>query len=235
MRVWDVNPGYLNRQSLLGEHRELHAIVAVLRQRTRGYSRHPETLRWIGYGWAIRQRHRLLAAEMALRGFADQSPVRLRSRQGRWPATYVDEPCQQYAILARKYARRADGRIALPETTQQLWAQHKYSVMARDPSAYKTIGASVAGLRHKDGFCQLAADLVDLLRLPPPEGRLRNALQHLWGHVSRHSALTGREIESLPSGKFLAIIQQLAITSHEPYLTASTALSELAAWIARPA
>jgi len=25
MRVWDINPGYLNRQSLLGEHRELQA------------------------------------------------------------------------------------------------------------------------------------------------------------------------------------------------------------------
>jgi hypothetical protein len=30
MRVWDVNPGYLNRPSLLGEHREIHAIVSIL-------------------------------------------------------------------------------------------------------------------------------------------------------------------------------------------------------------
>jgi hypothetical protein len=31
MRIWDVNPGYLKRQSLLGEHRELHAIFPLLK------------------------------------------------------------------------------------------------------------------------------------------------------------------------------------------------------------
>ena len=31
MRIWDVNPGYLNRQSLLGEHRELHGIYIILK------------------------------------------------------------------------------------------------------------------------------------------------------------------------------------------------------------
>ena len=48
MRVWDINPGYLNRQSLLGEHRELQAVVVVLRDEKKGYSNHPETRRWIG-------------------------------------------------------------------------------------------------------------------------------------------------------------------------------------------
>jgi len=26
MRIWDIDPGFLNAQSLLGEHRELHGI-----------------------------------------------------------------------------------------------------------------------------------------------------------------------------------------------------------------
>jgi len=73
MRVWDINPGYLNRQSLLGEHRELHGIVSIILKKKKGYSNHPETVRWIGYGWALRQRHRLLAAEMSLRGFTDRT------------------------------------------------------------------------------------------------------------------------------------------------------------------
>lgn len=34
MRIWDINPGYLNRQSLLGDHRELHGIVSI-QQRAR--------------------------------------------------------------------------------------------------------------------------------------------------------------------------------------------------------
>jgi hypothetical protein len=46
MRVWDVAAGYLNRGSLLGEHREIHGIAAILSHGMRGYSRHPETLRW---------------------------------------------------------------------------------------------------------------------------------------------------------------------------------------------
>jgi len=44
MRVWDINPGYLNRQNLLGEHRELHGIVSILVNRKKGYANHPETV-----------------------------------------------------------------------------------------------------------------------------------------------------------------------------------------------
>jgi len=92
MRIWDINPGYLNRQSLLGEHRELHGIVSIITQKKKGYSKHPETLRWSGYGWALKQRHRLLATEMALRGYVDRSPVLTRSRNGQWPVVYIDAP-----------------------------------------------------------------------------------------------------------------------------------------------
>ena len=68
MRIWDLNPGYLNRQSLLGEHRELHGIVSILVNKKKGYAKHPETLRWVKHGWALTMRHNLLAAEMSLRG-----------------------------------------------------------------------------------------------------------------------------------------------------------------------
>jgi len=63
MRIWDLSPGYLNRDSLLGEHRELHGLYSILVNGKQGYSRHPETLRWAeavgGLGW----RHRELALE----------------------------------------------------------------------------------------------------------------------------------------------------------------------------
>jgi len=49
MRVWDINPGYLNRQSLLGEHRELHGIISIIVNKKKGYANHPETVRWVGY------------------------------------------------------------------------------------------------------------------------------------------------------------------------------------------
>jgi hypothetical protein len=46
MRVWDVNPGDLNRQSLLREHRDIHAVVSILTHAKQGDARHPETRRW---------------------------------------------------------------------------------------------------------------------------------------------------------------------------------------------
>lgn len=95
MRIWDVDPGYLNRQSLLGEHRELHGIVSIISNNKKGYSKHPETLRWVGYGWALKQRHKLLVAEMNLRGYNDQSPVLLRSKPEAWPENYIDPPAVQ--------------------------------------------------------------------------------------------------------------------------------------------
>ena len=140
MRVWDVNPGYLNRQSLLGEHRELHAIVSIIKHNKKGYSRHPETLRWYGFGWALNQRHRLLAAEMNLRGYVDRSPVLLKTNSLQWPDAFVDSPAVQFSILSKKYKNIEQGRIPLPRNIQQLWAQHQYSVMARDEAEYKYIG-----------------------------------------------------------------------------------------------
>ncbi|MCW9031651.1 MAG: pyrimidine dimer DNA glycosylase/endonuclease V, partial [Gammaproteobacteria bacterium] len=140
MRIWDLNPGYLNRQSLLGEHRELHGLVSIIKYNKKGYSKHPETLRWIDFGWALKQRHKLLVAEMKLRGYTDKSPVLLRSKPEIWPETYIVEPEQQIYILKNKYKHRESGRISLAKNAQDFWAQHKYSVMARNIAAYKDIG-----------------------------------------------------------------------------------------------
>ena len=156
MRIWDINPGYLNDQSLLGEHRELHGIVSILVNGKKGYSRHPETLRWVNHGWALKQRHRLLAAEMALRGFTDKSPVRTRSNHARWPDEYIDHPDKQFQILATKYQDKKPGRIPLPTTAQQLWSQHKYSILARNTRLYKKLGPSVAKIKKTDNFSALA-------------------------------------------------------------------------------
>lgn len=82
MRIWDIDPGYLNRQSLLGEHCELHNMVSVTENGKKGYANHPETLRWVKYGWALNMRHKQLVCEMALRGYTDRSQVSLNSNEG---------------------------------------------------------------------------------------------------------------------------------------------------------
>jgi hypothetical protein len=231
MRIWDINPGYLNRQSLLGEHRELHGIVSIIVKGKKGYSKHPETLRWVGYGWALRIRHQLLSAEMSLRSFMDKSPVLTRTNNGVWPDEYIDEPAQQFKILETKYQNKEHGRIPLPKNAQQVWRQHKYSVLARDVNLYKKIGREVSTMSPSHDFSLLSKLLIKQLKTSPSAGGIRNALQHMWGYVSDSSSISKRDIERWSLNKLLAKIQRDVLVSEEPYLMASTALSELKVWI----
>jgi hypothetical protein len=103
MRVWDILPKKLCRNHLLGEHRELHAIWGVLTCGKKGYSHHPETLRWKGKLKALYLRHRKLMLEMQARGYQHKSdlPPRLakgKSRQDK----YVDSKTKQILILKNK-------------------------------------------------------------------------------------------------------------------------------------
>jgi hypothetical protein len=75
MRIWDIEPKYLCRNHLLGEHRELHAIWVIITQNKKGYSKHPETLRWIGKLKALYNRHQFLVNEMTQRGYNHRTPL----------------------------------------------------------------------------------------------------------------------------------------------------------------
>jgi hypothetical protein len=225
MRIWDISPGYLNRQSLLGEHRELHGLVSILVNGKKGYSRHPETLRWVGCVGALAMRHGQLSAEMALRGYREHSPLPLLSSSDEWPAVYIDQPAAQFALLKNKYADREAGRIPLPRNAQQLWSQHKYSILARNVELYRHIGRETAS--GKADFAALAKQLTELLRIPPSAGGLKNALQHLWGHVAELFPAPEENPESWPLDRLLQETRRRAVLHHEPYLLVSTALGEL--------
>ena len=228
MRVWDVHPGYLSRESLLGEHALLHGLVARLRGNQQRNATHPETARWQGCGWALGQRHRLVVAEMALRGLGHQSKLALRTAVGQWPAAFVDPPAAQFSLLAAKYeAAGQSGRIALPRTSHELWAQHKYSVLAREQAAYRELGRRVSAMRGKDGFPALALELIGWLRRPPPAGHLRNAVEHMAGYVD---ALAERPIAEVNIHTAVRRIGRLAQAQNVAYLLAQTALTDLAAW-----
>jgi hypothetical protein len=233
VRIWDVSPGYLNRQSLLGEHRELHGLYVIVAEGRKGYSRHPETMRWVAALGGLAWRHADLVAEMALRGYADRTPLAC-GRPASWPAGFVDEPVEQFARLRQKYVGKLKGRIPLPRHVQDLWAQHKYSVMARDPETYRHIGRVVArvGARDRaDAMRAHAIDLVIALRQPVPATRLVNALEHMWGHVNERATADERRTAHTGPAAMLSTIQGLALRQREPFLLASTALSELAAHV----
>ena len=228
MRIWDLPAGYLNRQSLLGEHRELHGLFRIHRFGLSGYARHPETVRWRRCLSGLCERHHLLVAEMALRGYVDRTPLVSRAREPRWPASYVDEPARQLDLLRQKYVGREGGRIPLPRSPQDLWAQHKYSVMARDPDTYASIGRRVARLRRGAALDGLALELTTLLRQRPDRRRAGNAIEHMWGYVSKLADAERRAAAMSGPARMLRVTQELALRERQPFLLASTALSELA-------
>jgi hypothetical protein len=82
MRIWDIPPGQLCRNHLLGEHRELHAIWSILVHGKKGYAHHPETVRWKGKQKALFLRHEALVKEMIRRGYHHQSPLETRYATG---------------------------------------------------------------------------------------------------------------------------------------------------------
>jgi hypothetical protein len=103
MRIWDIPPEKLCRQHLLGEHRELHAIWVILTQGKKGYSRHPETLRWKGKLRALYLRHEKLVCEMARRGYRHQTDLSQKAPRGSVrQRQYVDSPREQVRILKNK-------------------------------------------------------------------------------------------------------------------------------------
>lgn len=229
MRIWDIEPGYLNRQSLLGEHRELHGIVSIIINKKTGYSKHPETIRWVGYGFALKIRHNKLSFEMALRGYKEKTPINTRANKEQWPDVYIDYPEKQFGLLKEKYKNKEQGRIPLPKNEQELWSHHKYSVLARDQELYKKIGRDLA--QKKMEFADLSSLLIQTLRKEPTKKGIKNAVQHMWGYVSCHSSSKQLDINNLSLTKLLLKIQKKAIEYNCKYLIHSTALSELMVWL----
>lgn len=83
MRIWDLPPKKLCKNHLLGEHRELHAIWSILTKNKKGYSKHPEVLRWKGKLKALYLRHELLVKEMKKRGYSHQSLLNKNLAKGK--------------------------------------------------------------------------------------------------------------------------------------------------------
>ena len=105
MRIWDVEPKYLCRKHLLAEHRELHGLWNILTVHggTGGYSRHPETLRWVGKTKALYARHEELVREFARRGYDHRTPLDERLAVGRGTQdVFLETPEQQTEVLREK-------------------------------------------------------------------------------------------------------------------------------------
>jgi hypothetical protein len=103
MRIWDIEPRKLCRPHLLGEHRELHAIWTIITEQKKGYSLHPETIRWKGKLKALYFRHEKLVKEMKYRGYNHLSPLEKKFAIGKSKQDiFIDLPKQQIRLLKKK-------------------------------------------------------------------------------------------------------------------------------------
>lgn len=229
MRVWDVSPGYLNRGSLLGEHRELHGLHSILLHGKKGYSHHPETVRWVGCIDALARRHALLAAEMRLRGYVDRTPLQIDPERTKWPVVFVTPPLEQVELLRSKYVDRATGRIPLPKSIATMWAQHETSVLARDAELHRSFARRAARASGRRDFAALAQELILALRRTPNRRGRSLAIERMWSLVARHATAEDRRIAEQSEVGRLAKTQELAHRLRERRLLESTALGELGA------
>ncbi len=160
MRVWDIHPGYLSRQNLLGEHAEIHAVYSVIRGGKEGYAAHPETSRWRDHLDRLVYRHDLTVKEMLLRGMKHASPLTGAISPSKSTFTFVDPPARQFILLGKKYLQRSQsGRIPLPHCGSEFWAHHRYSVMARGGDIFREID-SLAN-RKEDNFIVEEGELIE--------------------------------------------------------------------------
>lgn len=105
MRVWDIHPKHLCRKHLLAEHRELHGLWNILTKHKAkgGYSRHPETLRWVGKTRALYERHEALVEEFGKRGYNHQTPLDKKLATGVSGQTvFINTVEEQKVILKNK-------------------------------------------------------------------------------------------------------------------------------------
>jgi len=195
MRVWDIHPGYLSNRSLLGEHVEIHALCSIITGGKNGYSRHPETKRWVENINQLVSRHNLVVKEMLLRDFKHNSPLQFSEniKENYRPdnLSYVDLPVEQFAILYRKYSNNGQsGRIPLPKNGTEFWAHHKYSIMVRGYQYYKEVQKYIRD-RHVYPIQQenvLIDKIINYMKMEISEAELENVILHLWRYFKNKAS-----------------------------------------------
>ncbi len=102
MRVWDVPVDELDDRALLAEHRELHGLFNARTLGRRGYSAHPETLRWRGHLGALVARHDAQVGEFRRRGWPSGGRHATPLEAPELPASESAEPPPMLQTLAEQ-------------------------------------------------------------------------------------------------------------------------------------
>lgn len=121
-------------------------------------------------------------------------------------------------------------RIKSPENIQMIWAQHKYSVLARDHSFYKDIGKSLAGKKGLDGYENLLKELSDIILKRPEKGSLLNSVLHMWGYLPKDLKKDISSPDKTNIKEAVKVIAEFSINQGSSYLKDSTALCDFYYW-----
>lgn len=120
-------------------------------------------------------------------------------------------------------------RISSPLNLQQIWAQHKYSVLARDHLFYKQTGSFLSGKKGLEGYKSFLEKVSDIILQRPNKGSLFNSVLHMWGYLP-----VGIKENINPSKKnmhmCMKIIADFSLSEKCLYLKNSTALSDFYYW-----
>ena len=231
-QILDIHPGYLGNQELINETGLLHRLV--------NETTNPETKKLYTRGQQTEgqdgrdtyRRYLWNLAEMKFRGIEyeyPEIPILRNEKRNNLPASF-SATAQQLGYLYKRHGIGNDARIPLPKNSQQLWAQHKYSILARDVNLYRELGPMVAMMRTASSFSMLTDYLTLSLRTQPNIGGIRNALQHMWGYVSDRDK-GNTHISEWSLQKLNHAIQDEVVKHGEKYLMHSTALTDLQTWL----
>jgi hypothetical protein len=83
-------------------------------------------------------------------------------------------------------------------------------------------------MRKNSAYSTLLQELTWILRDEPSQGRLLNAVEHMWGYVRDHATAEDIRVARTSIAHLLARTQRLAVCRRQRFLLSSTALSELA-------
>ena len=83
VRIWKTPLYFLNRQRLLGEHRECHVMVSALLRGRGAWFNHPQTKRFYKHIGQLVDRHLQQVEELKRRGY-------ISGRDHKTPIRYID-------------------------------------------------------------------------------------------------------------------------------------------------
>lgn len=131
MRLWSLHPALLDRQGLTACWREALLAQAVLAGRTRGYTQHPQLVRF------RRQPEPLVAVAAYLHAVAAEAGT----RGYRFDTTRVDVPEGERTRTAPRVTV-TDGQLALE------WRHLLGKLAVRSPERYAVVGQSGGPVPH---------------------------------------------------------------------------------------